>query len=71
MKPPIFNRTERAHISSHYNNKIINPKNFLIERYELSKAVSHLKKDIGKVFRIKLITNRLEIKLNKFLKWKI
>jgi hypothetical protein len=52
MEPPIFNRTERDHISSHYNNKIINPKNFLIERYELSKAVSHLRKDIGKVFKI-------------------
>ncbi len=47
MKKALFDSVERTYINNHYaGNKIIHPKNRLIENYELAKAINSFKKAI-------------------------
>ena len=63
MKYPLFSESERYHIRNHYNNKLINPKTFLIERYEMAKAISNFKKEIKRSYISKTIYRLLDLVL--------
>ena len=57
MKTPLFNDFERWQIKAYYNNKVLNPRNFLIDRYEMAKACSDFKKEIKNSVLLKWFIN--------------
>ena len=61
MKRPLFDSVERVYINNHYHgNKIIHPKNALIENYELAKVINNFKKVVKQSVGFKLIIKLLD-----------